>query len=153
MARKDALLKLHARLQARRRELLDAIQEDLGDLRQENGHQGGRDEADAATDSMSAEMTSQLAELESRELAQIDRALARLLNGVYGTCEICNKKIPVARLNALPYTALCIDCQRQCEANPEIADEDGAGWQKVFDAESAARDVSVNLSDLELNLS
>ncbi len=40
----------------------------------------------------------------------IDAALARLKNGSYGTCASCGEKIPVARLDALPYVTTCVNC-------------------------------------------
>ena len=45
-------------------------------------------------------------------LAAIDAALARLDAGTYGSCTSCHQPIPVGRLEALPWAALCIDCQR-----------------------------------------
>ena len=77
-----------------------------------------------AFESGSDEMASQLAELDSRELTQIERALTRLKQGTYGLCESCGGKIPVGRLNALPYTTLCIDCQREMERYPD------RGWRR-----------------------
>jgi DnaK suppressor protein len=46
------------------------------------------------------------------QLALVDAAVARLDNGTYGTCVRCGKPIPAARLEALPWAAFCIDCQR-----------------------------------------
>ena len=46
---------------------------------------------------------------------EVDRALARMDAGIYGICERCGKKISVARLEALPYAALCIDCKSREE--------------------------------------
>lgn len=152
MALSKALLNLHGRLVARRRELLRSIKGELGDLRQDRGSRVGGDDVDAATNTASAELTSQLAQHESRELAQIDRALARLRDGSYGKCEMCGKKIAVARLSALPYTPLCIECQREVEAHPEIAEEMQAGWQKLYDTESKRTDVQVDLADIEYRL-
>jgi DnaK suppressor protein len=43
-------------------------------------------------------------------LAQVDEALGRIDDGSYGKCEGCGKAIPVARLEALPYTKLCVAC-------------------------------------------
>ncbi len=40
----------------------------------------------------------------------IDAALARIKNGMYGTCTICGEKIPDNRLAALPYVTTCINC-------------------------------------------
>jgi RNA polymerase-binding protein DksA len=46
---------------------------------------------------------------------EIDRALSRMDAGVYGVCERCGKRISVARLEALPFAALCIDCKSREE--------------------------------------
>ena len=43
-------------------------------------------------------------------LAQVEEALGRIAAGSYGRCIECAKAIPVARLEALPYTKLCVDC-------------------------------------------
>jgi DnaK suppressor protein len=53
--------------------------------------------------------------VESRELANIENALHRMSAGKYGSCEVCNGTIPLARLNALPYATMCIECQRDLE--------------------------------------
>ena len=45
-------------------------------------------------------------------LAAIDKALAKIEDGTYGTCERCGKPIGAERLEALPYAELCIDCKR-----------------------------------------
>ena len=47
-------------------------------------------------------------------MGKIDRALARMEDGTYGTCSRCSKPIEKARLKALPYADLCIkDAQAQ----------------------------------------
>ena len=43
-------------------------------------------------------------------LAEVERALAKLDEGSYGTCEGCGKPIAEARLEAMPSTKFCIDC-------------------------------------------
>ena len=45
-------------------------------------------------------------------LVKVEHALDRLDGGAYGDCEACGKPIPVARLEALPYVTLCVDCAR-----------------------------------------
>ncbi len=47
-----------------------------------------------------------------QHLAAIDAALARVDDGSYGRCTSCGQEIPVERLEARPWAALCIDCQR-----------------------------------------
>jgi DnaK suppressor protein len=46
------------------------------------------------------------------QLALVDAALARLDDGSFGACVRCGKPTSVARLEALPWAAYCIDCQR-----------------------------------------
>jgi RNA polymerase-binding protein DksA len=48
----------------------------------------------------------------TQHLAAIDAALARLEDGTYGSCTSCHRPIDPERLDALPWTALCIDCSR-----------------------------------------
>jgi RNA polymerase-binding protein DksA len=47
-----------------------------------------------------------------RSLEGIEAALRRLDEGTYGRCTSCGREIPSERLEALPWAALCIDCQR-----------------------------------------
>src|SRR6266566_5163317 len=117
MARRDALLRLHKSLIDRRNELHRRLGGDLKDLLHRTGDTG--DSADQAFESCGEEVSSQLAQLESRELLQIERSLNRLKQGIYGTCELCQKKIPVSRLNALPFSTTCIHCQREMENSGE----------------------------------
>ena len=45
-------------------------------------------------------------------LDKVDSAMRRIKNGTYGSCERCGKPIDKARLRALPYSVLCIDCKK-----------------------------------------
>ncbi|MGO8876287.1 MAG: TraR/DksA family transcriptional regulator [Acidimicrobiales bacterium] len=42
---------------------------------------------------------------------EIDHALAKMATRTYGICENCGRLVPKARLEALPYARLCIDCK------------------------------------------
>lgn len=46
-------------------------------------------------------------------LSKVDWALLKIEEGTYGSCEVCGKPIPLARLDALPYTTLCVDDARK----------------------------------------
>jgi DnaK suppressor protein len=153
MARTEALLRLHKTLQSRLSDLRKKLDDDLHELRNQQSATSGGDVADAAFDSGSDEMASQLAELDSREITQIERALARLKQGTYGLCESCAGKIPVGRLNALPYSTMCIDCQREMERYPSRGDWGRAGnWENVFDASHYDDHKEVDLSKLEIDM-
>jgi DnaK suppressor protein len=157
MARKDALLRLTSRLVARRDALRKAINGDLDSFRKFAAVRGVGDNVDAAVDSANDEISSQLVEIESRELGQIEHALQRIAAGVYGRCEFCGGKISEARLNALPYTNSCIDCQRENERAGQHRGLDGETqrWAKVFDksTDEGEGDAHINLSDFEMDFS
>jgi RNA polymerase-binding transcription factor len=157
MARKDAMLRLHARLVARRDALRKALNGDLDSFREFAATNDVGDSVDAAVDTANDEICSQLVEIESRELGQIEHALQRIEDGVYGRCEYCGGKIAEARLNALPYTNSCIDCQRENERNgqPFGPGSDAHRWAKVYDKpiEDHDADSDINLSDFEMDMS
>jgi DnaK suppressor protein len=154
MARRDALLRLHKTLVARGNALRKALAGELQDLRKFNTVASTGDTADAAFDAGNEEVASQLAELEARELSQIERALARMKQGTYGLCEVCQTKIPVARLNALPYSTTCVKCQREMETYGGWPNRHGdTDWEKVSEIEPVDEQREVDLSDIEMDLS
>lgn len=147
MTRKDALIHLRNVLVMRRDALRKALAGDLS-LLNELREQAKGDVADFALDAAQDEISSQIAEVESRELYNIDNALERLRAGEYGACEHCNDAIPLARLQALPYATLCIRCQREAEKS-------GSGfgapdWSRISDSSSLA-DHDVAFSDIEID--
>jgi DnaK suppressor protein len=113
MKRKDLTHKL-AQILVRRRAALRKTLGDHTSMIAVNDRPVG-DTVDAALDCEQDELDSQLATVESRELAAIDAALERLREGRYGNCEGCGKSIPAVRLQTLPYATMCIACQRQDE--------------------------------------
>ncbi|GAC1463272.1 MAG: hypothetical protein NVSMB9_00550 [Isosphaeraceae bacterium] len=154
MARKDALLRLHARLVTRRDALRKALNGDLDSYNELAAQDVVGDQVDAAVDTANDEISSQLVEIESRELSQIEHALKRLVEGEYGKCEYCAGKIAEARLNALPYTNSCIECQRENERtgqNYPIGAEVHRWDYKTLEDGEADRDI--RLSDFEMDLS
>ena len=68
--------------------------------------------ADTASITFERELGSGLEEGAQQALARIDRALARIEEGTYGTCERCGNPIGRERLEARPSATLCIDDQR-----------------------------------------
>ena len=113
MTTKQSLAKLEKILLRRRDALRRSVNDELTNLQVVESSVG--DSIDAALDSSYDELSSQLAQAESRELANIENALARLREGQYGRCESCEGRIPAARLKALPYATLCVQCQRDEE--------------------------------------
>lgn len=46
-------------------------------------------------------------------LRKAENALERLNEGAYGICESCGTAIPIARLEVLPYTTVCVECAQR----------------------------------------
>ena len=84
---------------------------ETGDLRSDLEFGDGFADAGAAT----AERTEVLGLVESlkRQLNSVDKALVKIVDGTYGSCDICGQPIPPARLEARPASILCIDCKNQ----------------------------------------
>ena len=148
MGRKDAIENIRQILIKRRDALRKALAGDLSMLNELREQTAG-DVIDAALDCSFNELNSQLAEVESRELAHIENALERMRGGDFGLCERCNSRIPMARLNALPYATCCIECQREMERESEGAGYD-ADWSRLLD--SSDGDVDLTINDIEIDV-
>jgi DnaK suppressor protein len=144
MARKDVFRELREILLQRRQALIQALAGDKSLLHQMAAQPGG-DEIDFALDSAQDEIYSRLAEAESRELAHIQYALEKMDEGTYGKCEACTRSIPQARLEALPYATLCVECKRKVETGIITANPNG-DWSHVQDGSSPDH---IRLSDLD----
>ncbi len=144
MSRKAAILKLRNTLIIRRDALRKALAGDLSLLKEMQAQSGG-DEIDVALDAAHNEINSQLAELESHELAQVEEALARMNDGTYGVCEASGKPIPLARLQALPYATLCIEAQRELEKQGELGV--APDWGQIYN--TGLDGVTIATNDIE----
>lgn len=150
MARKDVIAKMRDVLVKRRDALRKALAGDLSGLRKLREQSAG-DVVDAALDSAHDEITSQLAEVESRELAFIEGALERMREGTFGQCQACRGPIPLARLQALPYAVLCIQCQQEAEKFGAVTLRGSLDWARVADTKGTDREVQ--FSDIESDAS
>jgi len=71
--------------------------------------------ADLGTDAMEREKAFLFASAEGRAIYDVDEALRRLYNGVYGTCESCGQPIARERLEVVPHARLCVRCKEREE--------------------------------------
>lgn len=113
---RESLLTLQARLKGDLSQLTDEAlrmghAENSGNLSNLPLHP-----ADAATDNFDQEFDLSMIENEQGTLTMIDEALGRIEAGTYGQCAECGQMIAKPRLQALPYTPLCIDCARAMES-------------------------------------
>lgn len=117
-------LKLSPFLGKQRQRLLqlkDTLLDSMSGVARGNLHAGsetsafGMHQADAGSDAYDRDFALSILSQEQNSLYEIDEALKRIEDGTYGHCEICNKPIPQARLEARPFTRTTVDCQEQLE--------------------------------------
>jgi DnaK suppressor protein len=73
--------------------------------------------AELGSDNFEQEFTLGLMEADEGTLGSIDQAFERIQDGTYGKCIQCDGVISKARLNAIPYTPVCIKCAELQENN------------------------------------
>ncbi len=73
------------------------------------------DNVDHANEERYRELYQLLCERDQRKLEEIKQALERIENETYGVCEECGNNIRKARLTALPFTRMCIECKSEEE--------------------------------------
>ncbi len=120
---------VRAQLQARAKEL-GAELRDVEATRAEAFDQSSHDAVlDAGDQGQQRTREMVLGAEESRdaaEIADIDAALTRLDDGVYGICIDCDSPIPAARLQVQPAAARCITCQEKFEKSQAMQAPSGA---------------------------
>jgi RNA polymerase-binding protein DksA len=112
------IMKFEALLLVKRSELLgnvsfmknEALRGDDGDLSKLPIHM-----ADLGTDNYDQEFTLGLMDSERKLVKEIDEALDRIDNGTYGICEGSGKRIPKARLEAIPWAKYCVEYASKLE--------------------------------------
>jgi RNA polymerase-binding transcription factor DksA len=86
--------------------------------------------SESGTDQHPADMGTETFELEKdmsirnnveASLADVERAMHRVDEGTYGTCEACGRKIPQSRLQAIPAARFCLKDQARAERESRIA--------------------------------
>jgi RNA polymerase-binding transcription factor DksA len=75
----------------------------------------GMHQADAGSDAYDKDFALSLLSQEQDALYEIEEALKRIDAGTYGVCEMSGKEIPHARLEALPFARLTVECQAEFE--------------------------------------
>jgi DnaK suppressor protein len=79
-----------------------------------NSRQG--DMADQASGNNEVHIALKLRQTDAKILQAIEDALQRIERGTYGVCRDCGNAISDARLNAIPWTRVCIDCKEKQKA-------------------------------------
>lgn len=112
--RKAFLKKARETLEDMRSQLLRNVKQDLSAVRDQNKDEG-MDTYDLASDARDKEINLILGDRDREKVQAIDEALSRVDQNTYGVCESCEGDIAEARLQALPFTRLCVNCQAERE--------------------------------------
>ena len=104
---------LRIRLMAQKQELLTRIAEQLERV---VSAREPDDDVAVAIENYTKDLTAASLERERSTLTAIEAALTRLNAGEYGSCEVCGVAIPRARLKALPWAHLCVNCAERSAA-------------------------------------
>ena len=112
---KEFVEEMKLKLLTQRKKILDSLASQNDDFKKlsETGDAG--DVVDIASDVVDGNLLDSLGAQDAQRLQLIDSALDRIEQGKYGHCLKCNKEIPKARLEALPYAFLCIECKNKEE--------------------------------------
>ena len=113
---------IRGKLLETRRRLLERMEAELTEPDEPAGVPG--DPADMAHSVSARETSYEIGSVESRTVAQIDYMLHRIDSGKYGICEDCGKRIPPARLRAMPFAYLCVECKQRDERADEESESE-----------------------------
>jgi DnaK suppressor protein len=79
-----------------------------------------QDVVDKAETSYTKEFLLSLSHADREQLLLIDEALKRLRREEFGVCQLCHQEIGRKRLEAVPWTPYCIDCQEKAEEESKV---------------------------------
>jgi len=115
MGRSAEFDELSRRLTERRRALLETRESQQGELRALQSQERDPEYEEGAQVKVADDVLTTLSETARREVMQIDAALGRMEEGMYGECVDCGQEIPIDRLRALPFTLRCQEDQEERE--------------------------------------
>ena len=98
-------------LLAKRRELLPSTVGTFLNAGRAEGWPG--DPTDRATEESQTTLQAHLRESDTHLLRAIEEGLARIAQGTFGVCDVCERPIAEARLKLVPWTHLCRACKEQ----------------------------------------
>jgi DnaK suppressor protein len=102
------------RLETRQHELRRIVNRTQADGRSAD-EDSTQDIADRAASSYNKEFLFSQSNNERQLLQMVEKALARIREGSFGECINCGKEINAKRLEAVPWTRHCIECQEKAE--------------------------------------
>lgn len=133
------LLELHERL---RNQMSGLAKESQAEMENYSLHMG-----DSGTDNFDRDFALSLLSSDQDAIYEIEEALKRIEKGTYGVCELTNKPIPRARLDAIPWTRFTIEAQAQLEKEGALRSRNRLGSLGSVESGSG---VEVDDDDIEI---
>ncbi|MDA2927313.1 TraR/DksA family transcriptional regulator [Acidobacteria bacterium AH-259-G07] len=103
------------KLQEKRTELISVVQKTENYGRQIDSEVEAMDIADKASSSYTKEFMFSKSDTDRQLLQAVVGALSRIDDGTYGECTNCGESVDRKRLEAVPWTPLCLRCQEEAE--------------------------------------
>lgn len=133
------LLELHERL---RNQMSGLAKESQAEMENYSLHMG-----DSGTDNFDRDFALSLLSSDQDAIYEIEEALKRIEKGTYGVCELTNKPIPKARLDAIPWTRFTVEAQAQLEKEGALRSRNRLGSLGTVESGSG---VDVDEDDIEI---
>ena len=106
---KKELLELRVKISG----AINEAKEEVKELDESKGY--SQHQADEGTDDFGKTINMEVSNKEYLILKQIERSLEKIEEGNYGICDVSEKEIPKARLNAIPYANMTVEVQEKME--------------------------------------
>ncbi len=106
---KNRLLELRFQI----KQTLNKVSQDVKNKEESKGY--SQHQADEGTDDFGQTISIEISGKEQSILRQIERALEKIEEGSYGTCDVSGSEIPVKRLEAVPYATMTVQTQEKYE--------------------------------------
>jgi DnaK suppressor protein len=117
--RKTFLKKMRETLTAQKQQILEQLDEEFR-VGKEGTIEEGMDTYDLASEERDREINLILSDRDRDKLQAIEDALGRIASDDYGLCDMCEEEITPERLEALPFTRLCVSCQSDLEKEAKL---------------------------------
>ena len=110
--KKEEIEKFKKRLLELRQQITKSVKETTEGVKEIEESRGySQHQADEGTDDFDKTISLEVSSQEFSILKQVDRALEKINEGTYGICDITQKEIPKARLEAIPYATMTVQAQ------------------------------------------
>ena len=109
--------KISQQLADMRAQILGNILAESADFIDATRNDSVKDSVDLASNDIDIRLLETIGTQDVNRLKKVEAAIGRMNNGRFGLCVKCTKKIDEQRLLAIPYAALCIDCQKISESS------------------------------------